>query len=745
MTPTRRCGTSLALLFALTLLGAAPALGATHTWIGPTNGTWSNPANWTGGAPTSAEPGGTIVKFGANTTSSMDIAGLTIDQIVFTGASNTINGDNTHDALTINGSIFAQNIVSDAAGNTLAALLPVTLTGAAVAAASSAGRLTIAGTVGGADGLVFVGTGGDFALSGENTYTGATTISSGALHIATATGDVIVGSSITIGDGIGPGAQLVLDQSSDISLQTPIIVNSDGEMDFQTHQDSAKSLTVNGGSVLGANLAMTGPLVMNDGRVTIDRFLSAGSLSMTGGTISGPGTLDLSGDIQATSSASGPAAVASGLQLGASPTVTVTPGPSAAPELRVTGIISETGGSRSITKAGTGTLLTSALNTYTGTTTVSAGTLLANGSQAGPFSVSQTGILGGSGTVGATTVAGVLAPTAPGLNTGALSFAPTGRLDVSITSAAPGSIPSVSTTGTVTIDPNAALNFVVAAGTALPHGTSLLLVDDDSPSAIGGQFNGVPTGSLLTTPGGMPLVASYAGGDGNDLTADNVAPQISSIAATPDPVAAGQAVALSVAESEANQDPLTTTWNFGDGTTATGTATSHPYASPGVYTVVATASDGLAQAQSTTVITVTGMATGGSTKTPAGGRTAMPTGHGTGSAGTSTVKSSGYGADFSLTVPSACVRTATPFSVTLSIKKQAKGKARGHLLVKVTKVVFSIGRTLNTKLAAPFRVPLAVSRTAASGSTIKLTAKAYLKIRGGKRRAKSITAAVKVC
>jgi hypothetical protein len=99
---------------------------------------------------------------------------------------------------------------------------------------------------------------------------------------------------------------------------------------------------------------MTGPLVMKEGTITIGGVLSAGSLSMTGGTISSPGTglLALSGNVQATSSPSGPATVASGVQLKASPTVTVAPG--TAPELRVTGAISETGGSRSIRKRAKG-------------------------------------------------------------------------------------------------------------------------------------------------------------------------------------------------------------------------------------------------------------------------------------------------------------------------------------------------------------------------------------------------------
>jgi hypothetical protein len=65
-----------------------------HTWTGTAGtGLWSDPGNWTGGSPTSAEPlpTGTVVVFPIDAqTTHQDIAGLTVDEVQFTGKNNVI-------------------------------------------------------------------------------------------------------------------------------------------------------------------------------------------------------------------------------------------------------------------------------------------------------------------------------------------------------------------------------------------------------------------------------------------------------------------------------------------------------------------------------------------------------------------------------------------------------------------------------------------------------------------------------
>lgn len=81
---------------------------------------------------------------------------------------------------------------------------------------------------------------------------------------------------------------------------------------------------------------------------------------------------------------------------------------------------------------------------------------------------------------------------------------------------------------------------------------------------------------------------------------------------SPASVIAGQLVQFAVSASDANNDTLSYVWDFGDGSTGTGSATNHTYSSPGVYTANVTISDSKGGSTVASIIfTVADAATGG--------------------------------------------------------------------------------------------------------------------------------------
>lgn len=194
----------------------------------------------------------------------------------------------------------------------------------------------------------------------------------------------------------------------------------------------------------------------------------------------------------------------------------------------VTGIISGNGSGGvptvALTKSGTGEWTLSGANTYSGTTTVNAGTLLINGNQSaatGAVTVNNSGTtLGGIGTIGGTVTINSGANVAPGnsgnttaiLSTGALTLAPTSNflVDINGTTAGSGYDRLNVTTGGVTIGGS---NLIVTVGTTLTIGQTFLVVEKVSAGAVSGTF---AQGSTVTS-GPYAFSIDYAGGDGNDI------------------------------------------------------------------------------------------------------------------------------------------------------------------------------------------------------------------------------------
>jgi len=196
------------------------------------------------------------------------------------------------------------------------------------------------------------------------------------------------------------------------------------------------------------------------------------------------------------------------------------------------GVVGGTGGS--LTKIGSGKLVLSHRNTYTGGTIIKRGKLIVNnigdsGTGTGPVQV-EGGELGGKGTIaGAVTVGtgfgsgAVLAPGyvhgvgSPGTLTiqGLLTFNGDGIYEVQVNSSTMMA-DEVAVLGVV-INAGAQFDFADIGNGTLPIGTAFTIINNTSATPIAGTFSNLPDGSTFSTNGNAYQV-SYEGRDGNDLT-----------------------------------------------------------------------------------------------------------------------------------------------------------------------------------------------------------------------------------
>src|SRR5262245_6567203 len=139
----------------------------------------------------------------------------------------------------------------------------------------------------------------------------------------------------------------------------------------------------------------------------------------------------------------------------------------------------------------------------------------------------------------------------------------------------------------------------LAAGTAAPT------------AATEGQSEGWSTGKKALVGGGAAAVivgaVALLGGSSSDAGAANSQPVAGSIAVAP----AGQALAgvtnfsfTAQGASDPENQPLTYSWNFGDGASGTGSSATHVYATGGTFGVSLTVSDGSQSSNATTTVQV---------------------------------------------------------------------------------------------------------------------------------------------
>ena len=400
------------------------ALGAQTLTLSNANGGYAGTINGTGGL---AVAGGTQALSGVNT---------------FTGVTSVTTGATL--ALTGAGSIAASNGLTNngtfnIAGTTAGATLQ-SLTGSGTVALG-AQTLTLtnanggyAGTIGGTGGLAVAG--GTQALSGANTFTGTTSVASGAALVLTGAGSIAASSNLANNGTVDlsgtttPATLQSLSGSGTLALGAQTLTLTNGSGGYAGTIGGSGGLAVVGGTqALSGINTFTGATSVASGATLA--LSGAGSVAASSG-LTNNGTVDISGTSTGTNVRS---LAGSGNVLLGSKTLTIDTTAAA-----FNGTISGSGGVR----LNGGQWTVGNAQAYTGLTILAASTLHVNGSLAGGVDVRSGAVLQGSGTIaGPITVAsgGKLSPgNSPGVMTvgASVSLAPGSTFEVDINGATPG-------------------------------------------------------------------------------------------------------------------------------------------------------------------------------------------------------------------------------------------------------------------------------------------------------------------
>ena len=393
------------------------------------------------------------------------------------------------------GLLTLDNGILEAGANNLAFSNAVTLTNNGGTFDTNGNILTWNGVISGDGGLTKIGA-GTLILGSTNTYAGGTLVDGGTLGI---------GANGALGSGgvtMQPGTTLQF-EASGIVVENAIALNANSTLDTGSNMDGISGVISGSGALTkigsgtlilaGAN-TYAGGTFLDEGVLGI---LSNGALG-SGSLVMAPGAI-----LQFESSGH---TLANAIVLNADPTVDTQSNTDT-----ISGVIS---GSGSLDKIGSGTLILTAANTYTGPTDVQAGTLGLRGSLASIVTVESGATVGGTGSIGglvansgATIAPGVLAPYATFTVTGEASFAPGSTFAVNISPA--GQNDKLVTTGTTTISGGTvAVNG--AGGTYLPSTRYTLMT---AQSGLSGAFSSLSTSGTLATLAFLAPTLSYDADD----------------------------------------------------------------------------------------------------------------------------------------------------------------------------------------------------------------------------------------
>lgn len=535
------------------------------TWSStPTSGAWSLGTNWIGGNPPSA---GSSLSFGNTSIATLnnDFSSLAVGDISFSAnaPAYTIGGN----ALSLSGTI-ANN-----APTTQTFALPLQLTGSAMVTTTS-GPVAITGVISGpspVNGLTKVGA-QTLSLSGLNTFAGDFTLTSGTVSIAgTGTGAAGAPTAGALGRGAVKLNAGTLTSSAAATIYNTVVVPTGSTVSLSS---ATANLTLagnlSGGGTInesgtnvggthfnGDNSGFTGTFTSSNATNHRIRFnaSTAGSANATWvlnnsqtdgyGLTFGNGTISfgaLSGSgVFRSDSANGTIGV---ISIGALNTDTTFTGTMVSNGTRYIGV----------TKVGTGKLTFTGANTYDGPTTVTAGTLLINGSIRSAVTVNG-GTFGGNGSsTAAVTVnsGGALTPGGPA-NVG--TFTTSAALTLSSGSTYQIELNSDTNTADKTVAAGVTLNGATLSITnlgsaALAAGAQLTIIDNTAATSVSGTFANLPEGTTFAA-GANQFRISYVGGTGNDVVLTAIAPamvELDALNQTYD----GTARAVSVTTTPAN-------------------------------------------------------------------------------------------------------------------------------------------------------------------------------------------------
>ena len=393
------------------------------------------------------------------------------------------------------------------------------------------GSGTLTNTVSGSGSFTKTGS-GTLALTGNNTFTGGTTISGGTLSVTT---DNLTGNVVN-------NATLLIDQDTDgtfagnISGSGDLVKDGTGTVNMAGTLTYTGATTVLNGKLVGNTTALGGS-VANNGQVAFDQSFAGTYNNVISGTGSllknGTGTVILTNDntyTGGTTISGGTLQVGNGGTAGSITGDVVNNGVLAFDRSDGVTLSGQITGAGAIRQLGSGLVsLTGNSGTFTGTTTVEAGSLKVNGTLGGVLDIQTSGRLQGTGTVGNLTMNGIIAP---GNSIGTLNVAGditfnTGSVYEVETNAA-GQADRINASGTATIN-GGSVQVLAATGNYAPATTYTIL---SATNGVSGTFtDGVTSNLAFLDPSlsydannvYLRLTRNNVSFDGIGLTANQVA------------------------------------------------------------------------------------------------------------------------------------------------------------------------------------------------------------------------------